>query len=453
MTKPDEAVSLKRTLSLTEVVIYGVGLILGAGIYVLLGAATAVAGNMVWLSFLLAAVVASFTAMSYAELSTMYPEAGAEYAYMQSAFTSERLAWGVGFIAVVIGFTTASAVAIGFSHYFALFLSIDQLYVAMVLILVMSLINYWGIKESAKFNALATAVEVGGLLFVIGLGGYQILIGSVSLADLSQMPLHRASDSMPWLSIVSASALIFFAYMGFEDIANIAEETKNPAATLPKAFIYALLISTVIYILVAVVAVSVVPHQELGQSDQPLALVINRLISGDAWIAIALIAMFATANTVLITLIVCARMLFGMARSGSLPMSLAGVNKTRGTPTSAIIVVAAMSIVFLLFGHIEVLASIADVGIFILFAMVNLCNIVLRYKKPDLPRPWKAPLSIGKLPVLSVFGFCSCLAMITTINHPVALFGNEYSSLLVGSAIFLLAIPGYYLLGRRVGTR
>lgn len=448
MPKPDQAVTLKRSLSLSEVVIYGVGLILGAGIYVLLGAATAVAGNMVWLSFLLAAVVASFTAMSYAELSSLYPEAGAEYTFMQSAFSSEALAWCVGFVAVVIGFTTASAVAIGFAHYFELFLSIDQLYVAMGLIIIMSMINYWGIKESAKFNAIATAVEVGGLLFVIGLGGYQIINGSVPLADLSQMPSHSALNTLPWFSIVSASALIFFAYMGFEDIANIAEETKDPAATLPKAFIYALLISTVIYILVAVVAVSVVPHQELGQSDQPLALVINRLISGDAWIAIALIAMFATANTVLITLIVCARMLFGMARSGSLPALLAGVNKNRGTPTQAIIVVALMSIVFLLFGHIEVLASIADVGIFVLFAMVNLCNIVLRYKKPDLARPWTAPFSIGKLPLLSVLGFCSCLAMITTINHPVMLFGYEYSSLLVGSAIFLLAIPAYYLLGQ-----
>jgi APA family basic amino acid/polyamine antiporter len=367
---------------------------------------------------------------------------------MQSAFSSEQLAWSVGFVAVVIGFATASAVAIGFAHYFALFISVNHIYIAMGLIALMSLINFWGIKESAKFNALATAIEVGGLLFVIGFGGYQILNGTVPLADLSKMPVGVSSDSLPWLSVVSASALIFFAYMGFEDIANIAEETKNPAVTLPKAFIYALLISTVIYILVAVVAVSVVPHEELGQSDQPLALVINRLISGDAWIAIALIAMFATANTVLITLIVCARMLFGMARSGSLPSALAGVNKRRSTPTQAIIVVAMMSIIFLFFGHIEVLASIADVGIFILFAMVNLCNIVLRYKKPDLDRPWSAPLSIGKLPVLSVLGFCSCLAMITTINHPVMLFGDEYSSLLVGSGIFMLAVPAYYLLGR-----
>jgi len=440
---------LKRCLSLSEIVIYGVGLILGAGIYVLIGSAAGIAGNMLWLSFALAATVASFTAMSYAELAALYPEAGAEYIYAKNAFGWDKVAWMLGFIAIIIGFSTASAVALGFARYLSFFIPFNQVLLAIGLLVTMTAINFWGIKESARFNAIATSVEVGGLLLVIIVGGYFIFNGSFPLADLTEFPPLAEEGGLAWLPIVSASALIFFAYMGFEDIANIAEEAENPVQTLPKAFIYALLISTVIYILVAIVAVSVVPFNELASAEQPLSMIMSRLIGGISPQLIAAIALFATANTVLITLIVCARMIYAMAKSNSLPSALAKVHPKRQTPFVAIIVVGLISTIFLFFEEVEVLAAISDVGIFILFFVVNLSNIVLRYRQPELKRSWRAPINIGRLPVISVLGVISCALMLVTINHPVHLGEYTFSAQVVGLSIFALAIPLYFVFNRK----
>jgi APA family basic amino acid/polyamine antiporter len=163
---------------------------------------------------------------------------------------------------------------------------------------------------------------------------------------------------------------------------------------------------------------------------------------------IAVVALFATANTVLITLIVCARMMYGMAKSSSLPASLAKVHKQRQTPYIGVILVGLVSIGFLFFKEIEILASISDVGIFLLFLVVNLSNIGLRYRRPDLNRPWHGPLNIGRMPLLSLLGAISCILMLFSINHPVTIAGIQFSSLLLGLAIFGAAIPLYFLLDR-----
>lgn len=444
-----EPAGLKRCLGLWEIVVYGVGLILGAGIYVLIGAAAGIAGNMVWLSFLLAALVAGFTAMSYAELSALFPKSGAEFVYAQAAFGSRALAWIIGFCAVVIGFTTASAVAVGFARYLTLFIQADILVLALGLIVVMSLINFWGIKESARFNLVATIIEVGALMLIIVFGGYRILTGAIPLADLMALPRAEPHSIPGFLPVVSAGALIFFAYIGFEDIANIAEEAENPQTVLPKAFLYSLAISGVIYLLVAVVAVSVVPYSALAVADQPLSMVMQALVGGIAPDFVALVALFATANTVLITLIVSARMLYGMAHDGSLPVFLARIHKSRQTPWLAVMITAIITALFLFFEEIEVLASISDVGIFVVFFFVNLSNIALRYRQPNLQRPWRAPFNVGPFPVISALGAISCLLMLLTINHPIDIFGTQVSSLVVGLLIFALSVPFYFALGRK----
>ena len=447
---------LKRSLNLWEIVIYGVGLILGAGIYVLIGAAANIAGNMLWLSFLLASIVAGFTALSYAELSSLYPRAGAEFIFVKEAFGSEMLAWIIGFSGIVIGVITASTVAIGFSDYLQRFLTVPTIVLAILLIVAMAWINYRGIKQSAKFNAIATAIEAFGLLIIIVVGFYFIFSGSINFANFWAFPethgnIGNSSFIASFRPVIMAAALIFFAFMGFEDIANIAEEAKNPHEILPKAYIYCLLISTVIYILVAVVAVSVVPYQELGQSQQPLSLVMEKLIGGIAPNLLAIIALFATANTVLITLIVGSRMLYGMADNKALPKPLATVHAKRNTPWIAGIYFALAASIFLFIGKIEVLAALTDVGIFILFFFVNLSNIVLRFKKPDLNRTWRAPLNIGAFPVMSALGAASCLFMLTALNHPVTIFGRDLSTLWVGLGVFALTIPLYFILNPKGG--
>ena len=443
------SVELKRCLSLWEIVVYGVGLILGAGIYVLIGAAAGIAGNMVWLSFLIAAAVAGLTAMSYAELSTIFPKSGAEFLFVKAAFGSEALAWIIGFCTLIIGFSAASAVAVGFAQYLAFFFPLKNLFLAFALIIVMSLISFWGIKESSRFNTLATSIEAGGLLLVIVIGGYQIFAGVIPLANLLELPQTTQDQGLGLSSIVSAGALIFFAYIGFEDIANIAEEAENPQKILPKAYIYSLLISAVIYVLVAVVTVSVVPYRTLAAADQPLSLVLQMLIGGVAPSVMAIIALFATANTVLIILIVGARMLYGMAKDGNLPAFLARIHQGRQTPWPSVMVMALITTLFLFLKQIEILASIADIGTFIVFFMVNLSNIILRYRQPKLERPWRAPLNIGSFPVISALGAISCLMMLLTINQPIGIFGKQISSIIVGLLIFALAIPFYLVLGRK----
>lgn len=447
-----DSTALKRCLSLWEIVVYGVGLILGAGIYVLVGSAAGIAGNMLWLSFVSAAIIAGFTALSYAELSAMYPRAAAEYVYAREAFGSAALAWIIGFMGVMLGFTTASAVAVGFAQYLVRFLPVPVPASALLLIVAVSWLSYRGIKQSARFNAVATAIEVGGLAIIVLVGGYFIIRGDIPLADLWAFPVESDATLDLFLPVVSAGALIFFAYIGFEDIANIAEEAEDPRRVLPKAFIYSLVISTVIYVLVAVVAVSVVPYQDLATSGQPLSSVMERLVGFVAPEVLAVIALFATANTVLITLIVCARMIYGMADHGSLPLALARVHPQRKTPWVAVWAVGIITALFLLFEEVEVLASISDVGIFILFFFVNLSNIVLRFRYPDLERPWRMPLNIGQFPLLSALGAVSCLGMLATINHPVEFLGGTYSSLYAGLVVFALAVPLYFILGRR-GTR
>ncbi|MDO6461595.1 APC family permease [Granulosicoccaceae sp. 1_MG-2023] len=441
------ATELKRCLPLSQVVIYGVGLILGAGVYVLIGTAAGLAGNMLWLSFLLAALVAGFTAASYAELSCLFPQAAAEYLYIRTAFGSDALAWIVGVVAIVIGFSTASAVATGFADYAAYFIPLDRTLCAALLIAVMSLVSYLGIRQSAALNTVATGIEVGGLLLIIGAGGWAMLRGGLQPADLSALP--QGSDGASVLPVISAAALIFFAYMGFEDIANIAEETRDPQRTLPRAFLLALLISTVIYILVAIVAVSVIPAAELAGTEQPLAAVMLVLIGGHTPTLMALIALFATANTVLITLIVCARMIYGIARSNALPAVLARVHPRRQTPVAAIVLTGLASGCFLLLGGIHILASVSDIGIFILFLMVNLSNILLRYKRPHCTRAWRTPLNIGRFPLLSLAGALSCVGMLFSIDHPVQIAGHTLSGLAVGLSVFALTVPLYLIFGRR----
>lgn len=442
---------LKRSLNLWEIVIYGVGLILGAGIYVLIGAAANIAGNMLWLSFLIAAVVAGFTALSYAELSSLYPRAGAEFIFVREAFGSDMLAWIIGFSGILIGIVTASTVAIGFSDYLVRFLPAPTVLLAVLLIVAMTWINYRGIKQSARFNAIATAIESFGLVLIIGVGFYFIVTGNIDFANLWDFPASNDSGGGSSLAtslrpIVTAAALIFFAFMGFEDIANIAEEAKNPHEVLPKAYIYCLIISTVIYILVAAVAVSVVPSVELAQSKQPLSLVMEKLIGGIAPNLLALIALFATANTVLITLIVGSRMLYGMADNKVLPSALSTVHPKRNTPWIAGIYFAFAAAIFLFFGKIEVLAALTDVGIFILFFFVNMSNIVLRFKQPNLIRTWRAPINIGAFPVMSALGAISCVLMLFALNHPVVIFEQELSTLWLGLGVFALTIPLYFIL-------
>jgi len=403
--------SLKREIGLFGATSYGVGIILGAGIYALIGPAASIAGNSIWISFIIGALISSFTGLSYAELSALFPKAAAEYVYVKRTFENELLAFLTGWLIIFTGAVSASTVALGFAGYFKALFNSPTILTALALIALLSFLNFYGIKESSRVNILFTAVEIVGLLLIIFLGIGRF--GEVNYLDTPNVQ-----------GIFAAAALMFFAYLGFEDIVNIAEETKNPQKILPRALILSILITAIFYVLVALSAVSLAGWKELGASSAPLAYAASKVLGENAFSVMSYIALFATANTVLIISIVGSRMIYGMAKDGSLPPILSKVHLKRRTPWIAVICVMVVSMFFVLLGDIELVAGITSFGVFITFAFVNLSLIWLRYKKPKLKRPFKAPINIGKFPVIAFLGLVSCALMVTQFDLNVVLFGT-----------------------------
>jgi APA family basic amino acid/polyamine antiporter len=407
---PDQGTRLARSLGLAEVTLSGIGIILGAGIYALIGTAAAGAGNAVWLSFTISAVVALFTALSYAELSSMFPRAGAEYEYTAAAI-GDFVAFVVGWLIILSGMVGAAAVALSFGGYLGSLVDIPHVLSAALLIGVLTLIIIIGIRQSAALAGLFTLIEGGGLILVIVAG--LPYLGSV---DYFEMPLGMTG-------VFSAAALVFFAYLGFEEMVKFSEETTTPERTVPKALMIALVICTVLYILVCLSAVSVVGWEVLASSDAPFAEVATAAWGGRAAGALSVIALFATANTVLLMLIASSRISYGMARSGTLPRPLSLVHRTRKTPWIAVIVIAAGALLFLSADDIGLVANVTNFTLFLTFTVVNLSVIVLRIRDPDRVRPFRVPGSVGVLPILPVCGIVSCLFLLGQLTAEVVGIG------------------------------
>jgi APA family basic amino acid/polyamine antiporter len=419
---------LKRDLSLVEATLYGIGMIIGAGVYVLIGPAVGLAGNAIWISFLIGAIVASFTGLSYAELSGMYPKAAAEFIYVKKAYGSKFWAFLIGWLIIFTGIVSAATVALGFSGYFLEMFHIGESFlipVAIALILILSFVNFSGIKESSKLNILFTSIEVFGLILIIVLG-----IEPATKVNYLEEPLG-------WKGVLSAAALIFFAYLGFEDIVNIAEETKSPKKFIPLAIIIAVVTTTILYMVTAVISISLVDYKLLANARDPLALVASKTVLGShAYSIISFVALFATSGTVLITLVVVSRMIYGMAVEQSFPAKLAKIHRRTKTPWRAVIITSVFSIVFVFLGDIKLIANITSLGAFVMFAAVNLSLIWLRYRKPNMERPFKVPLNIGKFPVIPALGFFTCSLMV---------FQFEWRLLIVSLIVLILGTMFYIL--------
>lgn len=420
-----QKITLKRELGLLEATIAGVGVILGAGIYALIGQAAGLAGNSVWISFGLAALIAVFTGLSYAELSSMYPKASAEYEYTNNAFGT-RLAFVIGWLIIFSGVVGASAVSLGFAGYFNALFDIPMIHSAPVLIIILSLILFYGIKESAWVAIVFTLIEAGGL----------ILIFFIGLPFLGDVNYFDAPNGLK--GIFEASALIFFAFIGFEGIVRLSEETKNPEKNIPKALILALVISIILYICVAFSTVSVVGWEKLSQSDAPFAIVAFVALGEDAFVLLSIIALFATANTVLLMLLGASRMTYGMASSFSLPDTFARVHPTRRTPWIAILTVMVLAVLFLFTGNIAFLANVTNYTLFLTFIVINAAVIWLRYKEPKMTRPFRIPINIGRFPILPVTGLLSCLFMLLQMDVSILVMGVSLT--ILGGLLSLIDI-------------
>jgi len=417
---------LKREVNLTAAILYGVGIILGAGVYALVGEATALAGNAVWLSFVMAAAVSAFTGLSYMELISMFPKSAAEYYYVKNAFGNKLLAFNIGWIEIFADIIATSAVSLGFAGYFNALFGTPLVETAIGLIMLMSVVNFWGIKQSAKLNVVFSSIEILGLLFVIGLAVYYGHYGTVNYME---MP-HGVTG------VLSAAALIFFAYIGFEDLANISEEVKNPTKNVPRALMLSVIITTIIYVLVGMAVVSLVDWQILAESSAPLATAVSAVLGQRAFVVMSVIALFATSNTVLIGLIVGSREMYGMSIDKSLPKSLSRIHKKRGTPYIAVVVTMLLSMAFVLFGHLNLVASITDLGTFYVFIFVNAACIALRYERPKAKRPFRVPINIGKFPVIPFLGLASSLILVSHLSMEAISIGLV--AVLAGVVVYII---------------
>jgi len=414
---------LKREINLLNLTIYGVGIIVGAGIYALIGKAAGTAGNAVWMSYLFGALLALFTAMSYAELSSMFPKSASEYHYVKNAFNNNVFANIMCWSEIFVDLIACSTIVLAFAGYFSIFLKIPVVLVAAFILLILSLINFSGIKESMKVVVAHTLIEVGGIFIVIILG-----LGSIGSVNYLEMPMGIGG-------VLSASALIFFAFLGFEDIVNVSEETKSPRKTVPKAVIASLFISTLIYILVSLSAVSMGNWKILSTSEAPLAYAVQNKFGFDISNIISLIALFATGGTALVFLIAGSRMIYGLSEAGELPKVFSKIHPKTRTPHVSIIAALAISMIFVILGDIKLVASITDFTAFTVFILVNLSAIVLRYRKPEINRLFKSPFNLGKFPLLPFFGLLSCLIMIYHLEIKSIII----SLLIIGIGIILLS--------------
>lgn len=368
----NKTVTLKRGLNLPLVTLYGLGVTIGAGIYVLVGATAAKAGFYTPVSFLLAAFVTGFTGLSYAELSTRMPVSAGEAAYVRAGFNSSKLALIVGLMVAASGIISSAAVSIGAASYLQHFLSLPSWLLITVIVILLGATALWGIVESVTLAAIFTLIEISGLALVIyiGLTAHGDIIAE---ADKLIPPFEATA----WSGIFSASLLAFFAFVGFEDIANVAEEVKNPRRTMPWAIFLTLTISTLIYILVVAVVVLAVPMDKLTTSAAPLALIFENSNKGISS-TFNLIAVIATLNGVLIQMIMASRILYGLASQNELPRLLAAIHPTTRTPVNATILVIGIILVLALWLPITRLAEATSTVVLIVFTTVNLSLIRLK---------------------------------------------------------------------------
>jgi basic amino acid/polyamine antiporter, APA family len=431
---------LKRNVNLFQALMYGVGLILGAGIYVLIGDVAAVAGNALWVSFAIAALIATLTGLSYAELSSMFPKAAAEYSFVKNAFRNNLSAFVVGWLITFVAIASAAAVAIGFAGYLGVFVpGVDRMLLAIGLVLILSFVNFVGIRESAWLNTAFTLIELAGLAIIVIAA---VMMGSFSHVDYYELPRStEAPIAIGAGAVLAGTALAFFAFFGFENLANIAEETKNAVKTIPKALILSIAITTGIYMLIALSAIALVGWESLSTSSAPLALAAEKAFGATGSIILSLVALFATSNTVLMMLVAGSRIMFGMARDKALPSKISDVHTLTRTPWVSVVLImlTTVAVILLSGGIIAAVAKAAVFIIFLVYAVVNLALIWLRYRHPTLQRPFRSPLSIGWFPLLAGLGFVTSLAMLTQF---------DFVSIVAGIITVGLGVVSYAIFSR-----
>lgn len=381
------------------------GDILGAGIYGLVGKAAGLMGNGVWMAFLVSMIAAGFTGLSYASLGSRYPRAGGASFVVHKAYKSGFLAYVIGLAVLSSGLTSMATASRAFAGYFSgLFPAVPMTAVVIAFGVILAAIIFIGIRETLWVNNILAVIEISGLIFIIALGAK--FIGSVNYFDVTTPANPDGLMTMPLL--LGGAVLTFYSFIGFEDILNVSEEVKDPSKTIPRGLLMAVGFSSLIYMLISLIAVSVIPAGELSGSTQPLVDVIAKAAPWFPTPVYSVISLLAVSNTALLNFVMGSRLLYGMSHQGLMPKFLGQVHARRATPHRAIAVLLVILLVLALSGDISALAKATSVLLLMCFSFVNLGLIILQ-------RQDKHEGKFEVHPVIPAMGLLVCLAMLTQV--------------------------------------
>jgi basic amino acid/polyamine antiporter, APA family len=404
-----ERTELKRVMGPGLLLLFVVGDILGTGVYALTGKVAGEVGGAVWLPFLCAFVVALLTATSYLELVTKYPRAGGAAVYTHKAFGIHFLTFLLTFAVMCSGLTSASSASKAFAENFYKAIGADKQTTGIVLVTslafmtLIALVNLRGVGESVKLNVVLTCIELSGLLIIIVIGAIAISGGDGDTSRLTEFNTSQGDTAFG--AVTAATALAFFAMVGFEDSVNMAEETKDPVRIFPKIMLIGLCVTGVIYVLVAISSVTLVSPTDLGKGATPLLLVVEAGAPNFPLELFAWITMFAVANSALINMLMASRLLYGMSREDVLPRPLSRILPARRTPWVAIIFTTLLAFVLIGFADLAALGGTTAFLLLCVFTLVNVAVLVLRRDAVDHPH-FRAPTA---LPLLGIV-LCAYLA-------------------------------------------
>ena len=404
LNEPVPQEKLQRHIGLVALAVYGIGDILGAGIYGLVGKAAGEMGNAIWLAFLTSMVAAGLTGLSYASLGSRYPKAGGASYFVHRAYKSGFLAYVIGLTALASGITSMATGSRAFSGYLSALMGGQvpiQVLVASFCVLVAAVVIR-GIRESMWMNMICTTIEVSGLLLILAAGAR--FVGSVDY--FSAVTVSNPSGALGPSMILSGAVLTFFSFVGFEDMTNVAEEVKNPEKNLPLGILIAVAVSSVIYVGISIVAVSVVPAADLALSKAPLVDVVRVAAPWFPPVAFGIIAMFAVANTALLNFIMGSRLIYGMAGQGLLPKLLATIHPRTRTPLVSSLVLLAILLTLALSGDISSLARATSVLLLGCFFFVNLGLVILKRRTSEPKGRFEVPM------IVPVLGAAVCALML-----------------------------------------
>lgn len=399
-------VSLKRSLTLPQLVLYGLGTTIGAGIYALIGELAGISGYLAPVSFLVASLIAGLTAMSFAELSGRYPRCAGAALYVKEGFSIDRLSILVGLLVIAAGLVSASALVNGFVGYLHEFIELDRLVIIFLVVLCLGFIAAWGIKESVTIAAAITVIEIGGLLLII-----VVSVNGLEMDTARWGALLPSLDTSSLGSIYAGSLLAFYAFIGFEDMVDVAEETVNAKRNLPIAIILTLGITTLLYMTIMITSVMTISPEVLATSEAPLAL-IYEYHTGRQAVIISIIGMFAIINGALIQMIMASRVFYGLSSRGQLPAVLQFVHPKTQTPLVATLVATVIVLILASVGRLVTLAETTSVIMLIVFSMVNLALWKIKRRNPNPVDTIVFPLWI---PIAGFF--VSCGFVLSSLLH------------------------------------